>query len=225
MAIKLYNDDCLNLLGNLPDDSIMVSDPPYNINYHYRTYNDNLEKDKYFEMLQIVFGGKKHVLILYNEILIEYCVRTQQIPTKTIAWVYPSNTAKQHRVIAYFNIKPDFRLIGQPYRNPNDKRIKKLIKKGKQARLYDWWKINQVKNVNMEKTIVPCQIPLEVMRHIIGIIPDEGTIVDPFMGSGVTGVAAKKFNRDFIGIELDSMYFKAAKKFIKYKGVCNEHSG
>ena len=54
------------------------------------------------------------------------------------------------------------------------------------------------------------------MHRTIGIIPDDGTIVDPFMGSGVTGVACKKFNRSFIGIELDKAYFDAAKKFIRY---------
>ena len=215
MSIRLYNDDCLNILKDLPDNSIFVSDPPYNINYHYRTYRDKLPTDKYYNMLSDIFKGTKHVLILYPEQLIEYCVRTQQVPTKVVSWVYPSNTAKQHRNIAYFNITPNFRLIGQPYRNPSDRRVKKLIEQGKQARLYDWWHVNQVKNVNREKTIVPCQIPFEIMRRTIGIIPDDGVIVDPFMGSGVTGVACKKLGRSFVGIEIDTEYFKAAKKFLK----------
>jgi DNA modification methylase len=40
------------------------------------------------------------------------------------------------------------------------------------------------------------------------------TILDPFMGSGTTGVACKKLNRDFIGIELDADYFKIASERI-----------
>ena len=56
-------------------------------------------------------------------------------------------TAKQHRGIGFWNVHPDFRKVGQPYKNPNDKRIAKRIAEGKKARLYDWWNINQVKNV------------------------------------------------------------------------------
>ena len=45
------------------------------------------------------------------------------------------------------------------------------------------------------------------MTNIIGILPEEYTIIDPFMGSGTTGVACAKLNRKFIGIEIDTDYF------------------
>ena len=87
------------------------------------------------------------------------------------------------------------------------------------GRLYDWWNVNQVKNTSAEKTAHPCQMPLEVMKRIIGILPDGITILDPFMGSGTTGVAVAELNvggcdRNFIGIELDDSYFKIAEKRI-----------
>jgi site-specific DNA-methyltransferase (adenine-specific) len=45
---------------------------------------------------------------------------------------------------------------------------------------------------------------------------EEGdTVLDPFMGSGTTGVVAKQLNRNFIGIEIDSAYFKIAKDRIE----------
>ena len=40
-------------------------------------------------------------------------------------------------------------------------------------------------------------------------------VLDPFMGSGTTGVVCKKLNRDFIGIELDENYFNIAKERIE----------
>lgn len=136
-------------------------------------------------------------------------------PEKVISWVYNSNTGRQHRDIAFFNVKPDMSKVRQPYKNLNDKRIQKRIAEGKTgAKLYDWWNINQIKNVSKEKTSHPCQMPLEVMEKVIGILPDGYTIVDPFMGSGTTGVACNKCNRDFIGIEMDEEYFKIAQERI-----------
>lgn len=89
------------------------------------------------------------------------------------------------------------------------------------AKLYDWWNINQVKNVSKEKTEHPCQMPLKVMENIIGILPYDAIIIDPFMGSGTTGLAVlnmnikQKANRDFIGIEIDEKYFNIAKERIE----------
>lgn len=58
-------------------------------------------------------------------------------------------------------------------------------------------------------------MPLKVMENIIGIIPENYRILDPFMGSGTTGIACKKMNRDFIGIEIDEKYFQIAKERIE----------
>ncbi len=57
----------------------------------------------------------------------------------------------------------------------------------------------------------PNQKPVALLGEIIEIITDAGDVIlDPFMGSGTTGVAAKRLNRDFIGIELDAGYFNNA---------------
>ena len=65
--------------------------------------------------------------------------------------------------------------------------------------------------MNKEKTAHPCQMPLEVMKNIVGILPEDSIIVDPFMGSGTTGLACKELGRNFIGIELNEEYFNIAK--------------
>jgi DNA modification methylase len=56
----------------------------------------------------------------------------------------------------------------------------------------------------------PTQKPVELMQWCIGFLPDADTILDPFMGSGTTGVAAIKLGRKFIGIEIDPGYFDIA---------------
>lgn len=61
----------------------------------------------------------------------------------------------------------------------------------------------------------PTEKPVGVMKWSIGHLPDAGTILDPFMGSGTTGVAAVQMGRDFIGIEREPKYFDIACKRIE----------
>jgi len=56
----------------------------------------------------------------------------------------------------------------------------------------------------------PTQKPLPLMKWCIGFLPDAQTILDPFMGSGTTGVAAVQMGRKFIGIEREPKYFDIA---------------
>lgn len=193
---------------------VIVTDPPFNVGYHYNTYKDDMDAEDYFEMLQSVFQYAPFVVVHYPEEIYKIAFQVGEFPDKVVSWVYNSNTPRQHRDIAFFGVKPDFRQYGQPYKNLNDKRILKLVAEGHSARLYDWWEINQVKNVSKEKTEHPCQMPLEVMKRIIGILPIDYTIVDPFMGSGTTGLACKLLNRNFVGIELDKKYFEIAQQRI-----------
>lgn len=211
MNTKIIHGDCKSLMTRGGSD-IVVSDPPFNIGYHYHSYSDKMSESEYLELLKQIFQPPC-VMVHYPESICAFCAYTGLVPTKVVSWVYNSNTGKQHRDIAFFGIKPDFRKVTQPYKNPNDKRIRARIAAGKTGgRLYDWWNVNQVKNVSAEKTEHPCQMPVEVMKNVIGILPEEYTIIDPFMGSGTTGVACRLLNRDFIGIELDEKYFNIAKE-------------
>ena len=56
----------------------------------------------------------------------------------------------------------------------------------------------------------PCEKPVELLTWCLGFLPDAQTILDPFMGSGTTGVAALKLGRKFIGIEIEPKYFDIA---------------
>ena len=61
----------------------------------------------------------------------------------------------------------------------------------------------------------PTQKPLAVMRWCLGFIPTARTILDPFMGSGTTGIAAISMGKHFIGIEREPRYFEIACKRIE----------
>lgn len=62
----------------------------------------------------------------------------------------------------------------------------------------------------------PAQFPVNLVKdHIISWTNENDVILDPFMGSGTTGVACKHLNRNFIGIEIDQNYFEIAKNRIE----------
>lgn len=61
----------------------------------------------------------------------------------------------------------------------------------------------------------PTQKPVELMTWCLGFLPDAHTILDPFMGSGTTGVACAKLGRKFIGIEIEPKYFDIACKRVE----------
>ena len=193
----------------------IVTDPPFNVGYHYEWYADNMEEWEYYEWLGDILTTLDcpYVVIHYPEELYKVAFQVWEFPDRIVSRVYNSNTAKQHRDIAFFRIEPDFKKVRQPYKNPNDKRIRKLIAEWKTwGRLYDRWNVNQVKNVSKKDNSHPCVMPVGVMKNIIWILPEDYIIVDPFMWSWTTAVACKELGRNFIGSELNPHYCEIAEK-------------
>jgi len=63
----------------------------------------------------------------------------------------------------------------------------------------------------------PTVKPIQLMEYLISLLTDDGDLIlDPFLGSGTTGIAAKNMKRDFIGIELDTEYFAIAQERINH---------
>lgn len=212
---KIYNGNCLDLFSGdsnfidlIPEDAYIMSDPPYNQKYHYDNYKDNLKNQEYRDLLYQIFSERKSVIIHYPEETLTILAtldlgKLEQV----VSWVYPSNTAKQHRLITWWNCKPNMKAVGQDYKNPTDKRIKKRIENGEKARLYDWWEINQVKNVSKKNNIHSCPIPYEIAERMVLLTTKPGDLViDPFCGSGTICLAAKNNGRNYIGIELSKKY-------------------
>jgi DNA modification methylase len=207
---EIHLGDARKILPTLPR-GLIVTDPVYNVGYHYDLYADNLAPDEYQELLKATCIPPC-VVILYAEPLFDLAETLRQKPNRIVSWVYPSNTSRQSRAIAWFGCEPDFTLDGQDYRNPKDKRISKLIEKGKKARLYDWWLVDQIKNTSVEKTAHPCQIPELVMSRILKITPGFDLIIDPYCGSGSTLKAARDLGIRSLGIEISRAYCEIAKQ-------------
>jgi hypothetical protein len=61
-----------------------------------------------------------------------------------------------------------------------------------------------------QKVEHPTQKPIAIMQWCLGFVPAAEVILDPYMGSGTTGVAAAKLGRKFIGVEIDPGHFETA---------------
>ena len=90
-------------------------------------------------------------------------------------------------------------------------RIKKSFEINKQKKESNIWKFAVAQNKTEHTAVFPLELPT---RHIKSWTNENDTVLDPFMGSGTTGVACKNLNRNFIGIELDDKYYEIAKERI-----------
>jgi DNA modification methylase len=192
---------------------ITITDPPYNQGYSYNQYRDRMSEEQYIDLLSKI--PTPCVIIHYPEETINLLPKAFKVKCEqVVCWVYNSNTGKQSRLISWWGCKPDFNKVRQPYKNLKDKRIQQRIADGKEgAKLYDWWEINQVKNVSKEKTEHPCQIPEEVIEKIIKITAKEGDlIIDVFGGSGTTSKVANDLGYDTISYDVDNFYCEIMKK-------------
>jgi site-specific DNA-methyltransferase (adenine-specific) len=215
---KIYNMDFRQCLDNLPKIDMVVTDPPYNIKYKYDTYSDNLSADEYIALISNL-KDLPLAIIHYPEETMKYFIPALGIPKEVITWCYNSNLpGRQSRLINFYDCEVDFNKVKQPYKNPNDKRVKKLIESGKTgSRLYDWFNdIQLVKNVSKDKGLHPCPIPIKLYERIILLTTNEGdTVMDPFAGEGNFAIACKNTGRNFIGFEISPTYSSIANERIK----------
>lgn len=153
------------------------------------------------------------------------------LPRNRIVWTFghglhcKNRFSGRHETILWFTKGKNKTFNLDPVRIPQKYPSKKHFKGVKKGLISgnplgknpeDVWNITNVKNNHPEKTAHPCQFPEELAnRLVLSLSNEQDTLLDPFLGSGTTGVAAKKLNRNFIGIELDEKYFNIAKERIE----------
>jgi len=215
---------------HLPIENVQtwIVDPPYNIGYDYKSaFNDKMSPQEYsdlhYDFLELAYDSSKDggsfFLINYPEIIAKYfhtILDTQWTFHQWMTWVYPSNIGmsktkftRASRTVLWLtkgdNPKININAVTQPYKNPTDKRIKQLIKSGKEGTtLYDWQEVNLCKNVSKDKKSYVNQIPSELLRRLILTTTDENDIVADLMcGSGSTVIAAANLNRQGWGCDIN----------------------
>ena len=214
MTSKLINGDCLVEIGKLTDNiDYVFTSPPYNRkrNDKYDNYNDDIAD--YFSFLKNV---TEMCLPKVNEFFIinimvnyynkkdvyryigEYADKIQQ----TIVWEKSNPLpASGHNITNAYEF---FFIIGNKPIKSNTTYTKNHITTS----------VNTSTNKIHKAVMNP-----KVADWFIEKFTKEGdTILDPFMGLGTTGVSCKKYNRNFIGIELDKQYYDIACENMKKGG-------
>jgi adenine-specific DNA-methyltransferase len=80
----------------------------------------------------------------------------------------------------------------------------------------DVWEIPNVKAGHVEKTEHPCQFPVALVQRLVkALSPKSGLVIDPYLGSGSTGVAATIEGRAFMGCDIEAKYVKIARGRLK----------
>ena len=223
MNVKLYNDDCMNVLKEIEDNSVdlILTDPPYNIardnNFHTmgRKGIDFGEWDKGFDLFS------------YIDLLPRVCTKDASVVIFN-DWKNIGEIAK-YAESKGFVIKDMLRWEkSNPMPRNRDRRFvvdyevavwltmpKAKWTFNRQSETYDRPLFKGTLVSGNEKTAHTTQKPIWLMKEILQVLSNEGdTVLDPFMGSGSTGVACKELNRNFIGVELDKQYFDIAESRI-----------
>lgn len=219
----LYLGNCLDVIPALGRVDHVIGDPPYEARLHAaRAHLSNLRKDKGPELREIDFDAIDDIRGPFVELaasccdgwLIAFCTAEGVRPW---AETINASTMKYKRACAW--VKPDStpQLNGQGPAQGfecfvaawNGQGHAKWNAGGKRG-VYTYLVNNPERHGQH-----PTEKPRRLMAEIIGDFTSPGQVIlDPFMGSGTTGVAAVQMDRTFIGIEREAKYFDIACKRI-----------
>jgi site-specific DNA-methyltransferase (adenine-specific) len=220
----LYLGDCLAVMPTLAPVDHVVCDPPYEASLHAaKAHLSSLRKDSGPELKEIDFDAIDPIreafvaatVPLCTGWLIAFCTVEGARP-----WADCINASPIKYKRACIWVKPDStpQLNGQGPAQGAEVFVVAWAGTG-HAR----WNAGGKRGVythcvnNAERSgLHPTEKPRRLMSEILGDFTLPGqTVLDPFMGSGTTGVAAVRMERDFIGIERDERYFDLACKRIE----------
>lgn len=211
--IKLLQGDCLEKMKEIPDKSVdcAIFDPPYKLSQKYTssTDSDNLLAVASIypvasELQRIIKQGN-FACVVYDNRILPLALNA----FKNAGWKYIRALTFYRRAGSANN------MCG--WMSTSDLIL--LFQNG-EGKMNFYGKCNHDVYIKdkMEKNVFnhPAQKPEWLMEDLVQRLTKENDIViDPFMGSGTTGVACKNLNRNFIGIELDEKYFEIAKNRIE----------
>ncbi len=223
--------DSLRVLGELPDSTVNLAfaDPPFNIGYVYDKYHDDRPDEEYIDWTRQWMSAVQRVLTsdgsFYIAIGAEFAADVRVIGRELglhlrnwIIWRYnfgqstQTKFARSHTHIFYFTKHPKrFTFHDQMLRFPSARHTEyQDLRASPQGRLPDdvWDEFPRVCGTFKERAgFHGCQMPEALLMRIVMASSNPGDLVlDPFVGSGTTVVAAQRLGRRYLGIDLSEAY-------------------
>lgn len=233
---QIFNEDALSGIDRIPDGSIdlILTDPPYGLGKDYGNDSDKQASKEYLEWTErwidavlpkLKASGSLYIFLTWRyspEIFV--MLKQRMTMLNEIIWDrrVPSmggsvrSFSSVHDTIGFFAKGKGHYFDLDSVRIPYDAATKKARSRSifvgaKWLELgynpKDLWSVARLHKENPQRVDHPTQKPLEIIeRMVLASCPPGGLILDPFMGSGTTAIAAKRCGRDFVGFELNPEY-------------------
>jgi len=245
---RVIEGDAIEVMKQIPDGSIDMTfaDPPFNLKKSYEQYEDDKETREYlawckewlYQMVRITKPtGSIFVhnipkwLTYFSSYLNESAYFKHWIAWDAMGAPLGKTILPNHYGILWYVKSKDFKFydIRSPHRYCRE--CNALLKDygGKKHLAHPfgtlvsdvWTDIYRIRHAR-RRDAHPCQLPVHLLERLILMVTDEGDIVlDPFVGTGTTAIAAKKLGRDYIGIDIDPGYVKMTEE--KLEGLIPTH--
>lgn len=240
---QILRGDCLELFRRLPDNSVDVTfaDPPFNLKKKYHSNGDSLELEEYLSwcqswILEMVRVTKETGSIFVHNIpkwLTHYAGFLNKVADfrHWISWEAPTAPMGKtlqpahYGILFYAKDAKQNRFYEIRYPHKRCRKCNYLHKDygGKKELLHPfgplvpdtWTDIHRIRH-KKNRDPHPCQLPIHLLERIILMSTDvSDTVLDPFLGTGTTAIAAKRLGRHYIGFELDELYATIAREKVE----------
>lgn len=190
-AARLICADCRDVLPTLPRVDAVVTDPPYGIGADEKPVRGSQKHE------QLGWDRQRPPIEVFNLIL--------AAAPSSVIWggnYFADFLPPTMRWLVWDKIQDGFSLSDCEFAWTSEQKAARIFRYSRGA-------------ANQDGKEHPTQKPVALMKWCINFFPKAETILDPFMGSGTTGVAAVQMGRKFIGIEREPKYFDIAAKRIE----------
>ena len=232
----IYNGDCTVEMQKIANDSVdlILTDPPYNLgnfminrstnlakmreNFFANAGWDNLEFDEWVERMDSFFEDAARIIKTGGSMIIFMSI----IKVETIIKLAEKHGFYYKTTGIWHKLNPMPRNMNLHFVNSTEAWIYFTYKKktgtfnNGNKMIHDFIETSVVSNGEKKAGKHPTQKPIALLEHFVKLLSNEGDlVVDPFMGSGSTGVVCKKLGRNFVGVEFDKEYYEIAQRRIE----------
>jgi len=237
---KVIQGDAIEVMRQIPDNSVDMTfaDPPFNLGKKYNSYYDKKDIDEYIEWCKLWLKEMVRItkptgsifvhniprwLTYFASYLNEIAHFRHWIAWNAMGAPLGKTLLPNHYGILWYTKQPKgFKFYDIRGMHLRCRKCEIILQDygGKKNQMHPygplisdvWTDIHRIRH-KKRRDEHPCQLPIPLLERLILMTTDEGDIVlDPFVGTGTTAIAAKRLGRKYIAIDIDPKYVEMTKK-------------